>query len=225
METSFGKETLPVWCEGCKQEGHYFVDDYDQSLFVVCERCGWETSYVWCSRCEMGGGFVENLKDHPLSWVCPGCKRAYPLSSDFYKKPVTLYLESHEPSKPGIQIPKRLFVVPYLGVIAGIVWLGGNTVEGICAAALVGAIGLAMMVIPGHWYVELPADIRSKTDRVVAAMAISTIGCLLLVAILAVSLAMSASPVWRTLDVLFIVGFSLFLIWIIRREREARKGN
>jgi hypothetical protein len=49
METNPGKENLPAWCEGCNQQDHFFVDDFDQPCFIVCERCGWETSYGWMS--------------------------------------------------------------------------------------------------------------------------------------------------------------------------------
>ena len=81
-------------CEGCEEEGIYFVNDFEENSFLKCNKCGKETSDVWCEKCGMGGPFVENIEERPNNWKCPDCKSEYTLPNDFYTNSTTLYLES-----------------------------------------------------------------------------------------------------------------------------------
>jgi hypothetical protein len=91
------KEELPIWCEGCDQQGFIFVDNGEKPAFVVCNRCGFEASQVWCPKCEMGGNFVRDIEDRPVFWDCPSCKRRYMLPDNFYEEPVPLYVKEDIP--------------------------------------------------------------------------------------------------------------------------------
>ena len=127
-DANFEKEFLPIWCEGCNQQGHIFVDDPDEPSFVVCSRCGWEASQVWCPKCGMGGDFInERLKDRPISWVCPDCKTEYALPATFYVKPAHLCFEDELPKttlvrvKPSEKASSKLIAIFLSGIgIAGI---------------------------------------------------------------------------------------------------------
>ena len=91
------KEELPIWCEGCDQQGFIFVDDTQKPAFVVCSRCGFEASQVWCPKCEMGGDFVSDIEDRPIYWVCTSCMKRYSLPDNFYEEPVPLYIGEDRP--------------------------------------------------------------------------------------------------------------------------------
>jgi hypothetical protein len=91
------KEELPIWCEGCDQQGFIFVDDMQKPTFVVCSRCGFEASQVWCPKCEMGGDFVSDIEDRPIYWVCTSCMKRYSLPDNFYEEPVPLYVRENIP--------------------------------------------------------------------------------------------------------------------------------
>ncbi len=87
------KEWLPIWCEICDRQGYIFIDDRNNSYYVICKGCGSEYSQVWCPECGMGGDYARDIDRHPSSWICLVCKNEYSLSPEFYKKPVSLYLE------------------------------------------------------------------------------------------------------------------------------------
>lgn len=94
----FDQHYMPIWCEGCNEQGYIFDESvFEDAFFVVCPHCGRETSSVNCPKCEIGGEFVQNIEDRPDSWACPDCKTGYSLSNDFYRKPITLYLKSDLP--------------------------------------------------------------------------------------------------------------------------------
>ena len=99
------KEELPIWCEGCDQQGFIFVDDGEKPAFVVCSRCGFEASQVWCPKCEMGGDYVRDIEDRPIYWVCTSCMTRYMLPDNFYEEPVPLYVRE--------DIPKDIKVKTY----------------------------------------------------------------------------------------------------------------
>ena len=86
-------------CEGCSEEGIYFVDNFEEDSFLKCNNCGKETSDVWCKKCGMGGPFVKNIEERPDKWKCPDCNSEYMLPSDFYTDETTLYLESDVPKE------------------------------------------------------------------------------------------------------------------------------
>jgi hypothetical protein len=88
------QESIPIWCEGCNQQGYIFVDDPERPCFVVCQNCQSETSQVWCSKSGMGGAFVDNLVVRPHHWQCPDCATEYRLPKDFYEEPVALIPEN-----------------------------------------------------------------------------------------------------------------------------------
>ena len=104
------QECLPIWCQ-CGKQGYIFVDNIEQSHFVVCKECGSETVEVFCSECRAGSELIE-IEEHPKSWVCAGCKTEHSLSEAFYQNPITLYLEDDLPddiyeSDHYIEIPHK----------------------------------------------------------------------------------------------------------------------
>lgn len=94
----FDQPYVPIWCEGCDEQGYVFDKDVmTGAFFVVCPHCRYETSEVNCTKCGVGGEFVENIKERPHSWTCSTCKTEYSLPADFYEKPLALHLESDLP--------------------------------------------------------------------------------------------------------------------------------
>jgi hypothetical protein len=117
----FGYDFLPIWCEGCNEQGYIFDKDViTEPFFVVCAHCQFETSSVWCPQCEMGGEFVENIKDRPNSWTCPTCKTQHTLPPGFYDSPKTLYLESSLPEDVQVRVAPQGDGKPMWFKVAGI---------------------------------------------------------------------------------------------------------
>lgn len=81
---------IPVWCDGCNQQGEISVKSFEDPVFVVCGNCGEETAEVWCPQCQMGGQYIRNIKKRPTSWNCSDCGTVYRLPNDFYDKPVRM---------------------------------------------------------------------------------------------------------------------------------------
>ena len=101
MTTKAERDFIPMWCEGCNQQGEIAVVDSTMPVFVRCSNCGHEDAEVWCEKCGMGGQFIRHLERHPSTWTCSGCKTVYTLPSGFYDHPVPLQImESYSQSRP-----------------------------------------------------------------------------------------------------------------------------
>ena len=99
MNIQFKKEDAVAFhCQGCRQDGYYFTsEDYDKPHYIICRSCGLETAEVWCRKCLEHWKFTDNIKAQPMEWTCPRCQTSYPLPEDFYKNPVSFYLEKDLP--------------------------------------------------------------------------------------------------------------------------------
>ena len=93
----FSKEYLPEWCERCKKQGVFFVDDLNATYYVVHQKCGHEAISVYCPKCEAGFALPIKASDQPASWDCPMCKTKYPLASNVFDSYINLYLEKDLP--------------------------------------------------------------------------------------------------------------------------------
>ena len=111
--------TIPMWCDGCEQQGEIYVNSPEESVFVICENCGYETADVWCPKCGMGGEYIRNVEDRPKSWACPKCRTRYRLPVDFYEHPVSLIIT--QPKKAAI--PKSAQGDAWVLLLAGAVFL------------------------------------------------------------------------------------------------------
>ena len=115
--------TVPIWCSGCNQQGDAYVDNYEDTFFVICNNCQYETSQVWCPKCEMGGEFVIEISKKPKTWNCPNCRSKYELPSDFYGNPVKLSVQRKIEKNTEDYDPRNLIRLTFIGIMIGLVSL------------------------------------------------------------------------------------------------------
>ncbi len=130
VEPNFQLQEFPLNCEKCERLGYIFVEDLNEPIFVICQKCSGETSNVWCPKCEMGGSFVQNINQHPTAWSCPNCHTKYSLPLNFYDKPVALLgieelpqaiqeriKSAKEATRPKFSAIGFLLIFPYIVIV------------------------------------------------------------------------------------------------------------